>query len=192
MTALLLSKGADVTFRGCIKGWVPLHHAATHKDIEVTKLLIESGADVNICVRASDGDSSRYAGITPLHCAISCCQTKQVRFLIDQGADCSTSTVAGETTLALTIYRACLYNSEYHPPLKVLRILLEVGFNPFTRLKLYHRPWIPYKYEKSYHYRRLHYPVSFPSHIEFARKLGAGKKVIETLSKGYQPAIEGR
>lgn len=49
---LLLRNGAEMT-RG-LKDWTPLHYAASTRDLEALRLLLEAGADPTVCTRIED------------------------------------------------------------------------------------------------------------------------------------------
>jgi len=59
--ALILNQDEKRAQYADINGWTPLHYAVFHGNVEMTKLLIEKGADVN--AQAADGS-------TPLHVAV--------------------------------------------------------------------------------------------------------------------------
>jgi hypothetical protein len=58
---LILNQDEQRTQYADINGWTPLHYAVFHGNVEMTKFLIENGADVN--APAADGS-------TPLHVAV--------------------------------------------------------------------------------------------------------------------------
>ena len=75
----LLSKGYDPnTFDELSK--TPLHYAAEKEHIEIMKLLIEAGADVNVHEEAKIGN-------TPLREVAGQCSYEVAKVLIDAGAD---------------------------------------------------------------------------------------------------------
>lgn len=57
---------------------LPLHLAAAQGNLEVARLLLDAGADLD----GGDSDES-----TPLHCAVLNRRAEMVRFLLDRGAD---------------------------------------------------------------------------------------------------------
>ncbi len=91
--ALLLDRGAWVEDRDW-RGRVALHYAI--KSIEITKLLIDHGAQLNVC------DQN---GETPLHLAARLRQSEPAivvaRLLIDAGADFTIKNMDGQTPIAL-------------------------------------------------------------------------------------------
>lgn len=125
---LLISKGADVT-NADSRGETPLHIAASWRLLDVAKILIEKGANVNANgergtplhsasymgglemvqllvahgadVNAKDTD----VGFTPLHNAARGGDAGVVAFLIKQGADVNAKDRRGETPLALAMAR---------------------------------------------------------------------------------------
>lgn len=74
-------------------GWTPLHEAANHDYIEIAKLLLKSGADVN------DPGGSLCGGITPLHDAASCGNLSMMCLLMEYDANVTLRTKEGDTVL---------------------------------------------------------------------------------------------
>jgi hypothetical protein len=70
----------------------PLHLAANEGHLEIVKLLIDNGADVN-------GDS--IANLTPLHGAALAGHTEVAAFLIEKGAQIDIKSINGKTPLEL-------------------------------------------------------------------------------------------
>lgn len=100
---LLLAHGADPN-RGRVESMeTPLHHAlAGGAEIEVTRLLIQAGADVN--AKTTPGvfsynfyGSTPTRGETPLHRAAAFADLEVVRLLLQAGADRAVADVNGET-----------------------------------------------------------------------------------------------
>lgn len=99
---LLLAHGADVN-RGRDESMeTPLHHAlAGGADIEVIRLLVDSGADVNaktlpgVCSYNFYG-STPTRGETPLHRAAAFASIEIVQLLLQAGADRAVRDVRGE------------------------------------------------------------------------------------------------
>ncbi len=75
---VLLTCGADANTNSSIYGRTPLHEAAYTGNIEMAKLLIEHGAEINI----ADKD-----GKTPLHEAAGRGKLEVAKLLIEHGAD---------------------------------------------------------------------------------------------------------
>ncbi len=77
-------------------GFTPLHYAVRSGDLEVVKLLVENGADVN----AVD-----YCGYTPIHIAIDFLDGQEgadvLEYLIDHGADLMAETNYGQSVIFL-------------------------------------------------------------------------------------------
>ena len=100
---LLLAHGADVN-RGRDESMeTPLHHAlAGGADIEVIRLLVDSGADVNaktlpgVCSYNFYG-STPTRGETPLHRAAAFASIEIVQLLLQAGADRAVRDVRGES-----------------------------------------------------------------------------------------------
>jgi ankyrin repeat protein len=92
----LLAAGANVNLpsRESMKV-TPLHSAAAAKEVEIARLLIASGADVN--ARQPD------MGFTPLHEAAGNGNIEMASVLIEKGADINATTNEGKTPLAFAI-----------------------------------------------------------------------------------------
>ncbi len=92
---VLLDAGADVNTeaRNAMKVR-PIHAAAAAAQIEVTRLLIEHGADVN---------ARQQSGFTPLHEAAGSGKLEFARLFLDHGADLNARTDDGKTALTLAI-----------------------------------------------------------------------------------------
>ncbi|XP_046746534.1 tonsoku-like protein isoform X2 [Diprion similis] len=74
-------------------GWTPLHEAANHGYVEIVRLLLNAGADLN------DPGGSNCEGITPLHDAASCGNFSVMNLLIESGANIYAVTEKGDTIL---------------------------------------------------------------------------------------------
>jgi palmitoyltransferase len=100
---LLLAHGANPNRGRGESLETPLHHAlAGGADIEVLRLLIDSGADVNL--KTSPGvysynfyGSTPTRGETPLHRAAAFAPIESVRLLLEAGADRAARDVHGES-----------------------------------------------------------------------------------------------
>lgn len=77
-------------------GFTPLHYAVYSGDLEVVKLLVENGADVN----ATD-----YCGYAPIHVAVDFLYGQEgaeiLQYLIGQGADLTAETNYGQSVVFL-------------------------------------------------------------------------------------------
>jgi uncharacterized protein len=95
---LLLAGGAQVNLasRESMKV-TPLHSAAAAKEIEIARLLIASGADVN--TRQAE------SGFTPLHEAAANGNIEFATLLIEHGADINARMNDGKTPLAFALER---------------------------------------------------------------------------------------
>jgi ankyrin repeat protein len=101
---LLLAHGANPNRGRGESLETPLHHAlAGGADIEVIRLLIDSGADVNarttpgVCSHNFYG-STPTRGETPLHRAAAFASIEIVRLLLEAGADGAARDVHGESS----------------------------------------------------------------------------------------------
>lgn len=74
------------------KGVTAMHEAAKNSHVEMLRVMIEKGADVNITQ-----DEPAGAGDTPLHLACRYGNTEAVRLLIEAGADDTIQNINGET-----------------------------------------------------------------------------------------------
>jgi len=92
---ILLDAGADVNAQARNKMKVrPIHAAAAAAQIEVTRSLIERGADVN---------ERQEAGFTPLHEAAGSGKIEFARLFLDHGGDVNAKTDDGKTPLTLAM-----------------------------------------------------------------------------------------
>ncbi|KAJ8664786.1 hypothetical protein QAD02_006448 [Eretmocerus hayati] len=74
-------------------GWTPLHEAANHGHVEICRLLLRAGANVN------DPGGSGCDGVTALHDAASNGNAPVIQLLLDNGANSNMLTRAGECAL---------------------------------------------------------------------------------------------
>ncbi|XP_044014051.1 tonsoku-like protein, partial [Aphidius gifuensis] len=106
-------------------GWTPLHEATNFGYVDIVKLLIKHGADVN------DPGGAQCGGITPLHDAAACGHTIMINLLMENGADPRLVTHKGETVLdCLVAWRERVENlsqydeNEYKKICDKLRLIL--------------------------------------------------------------------
>ncbi|XP_011307128.1 tonsoku-like protein [Fopius arisanus] len=90
--AELLKQGHPVNCRDYC-GWTPLHEAANHGFLEIVKLLVNYGVNIN------DRGGHQCGKLTPLHDAATCGHIDVVDFLIEKGADPRLKTAKGDTVL---------------------------------------------------------------------------------------------
>jgi ankyrin repeat protein len=93
-------------------GCTPLHYAVEKEDFRISKLLLESGADIN----AHDRE---HIGETPLGRVADTCTPEMARFLVERGAD---PTIPGWMQIT-AMYRAEQRRDEDGPA--VVKILKE-------------------------------------------------------------------
>lgn len=74
-------------------GWLPLHEACNHGHLEIVRLLIDKGANIN------DRGGTLCNGITPLHDAASNGHLELIELMLDNGASPLAQTDSGETPL---------------------------------------------------------------------------------------------
>lgn len=106
-----------------VTGWSALHFAADHNLIDIAKLLISNGADIN----AQDHKLQ-----TPLYKAIWNPHVEMIKLLIDLGADLEVVDHMGRTPLGY----ACYYNQ-----LESIEILLNAGASKTDRDHWNKMPW---------------------------------------------------
>jgi len=101
VTKLLIENGLDVSAKTDsksppeIRGVTPLHIAAGKDKFEMSEVLIEHGADLNI--------SGSYYEFTPLHLASKEGKNDMVELLISKGAEVNAESKRGETPLDLAV-----------------------------------------------------------------------------------------
>ena len=78
-------------------GDTPIYEAAAHNHPELVRLLLDYGADINVCTNF---------GETPLHGAILAHHLSMVTLLLDNGADINASLAHGQTPLRLAVIRS--------------------------------------------------------------------------------------
>ncbi|KAM0733349.1 Tonsoku-like protein [Formica fusca] len=88
----LLSSGHSTNVRDHC-GWSPLHEAANHGYVDIAKLLLRHGANVN------DPGGVSCKGVTPLHDAACCGHFSMMQLLIQHGANVTLKTHGGDTVL---------------------------------------------------------------------------------------------
>ncbi len=110
----LISMGANVNTTNAI-GSTPLHFAAISGNLDIVRLLLENGAEVN--AKTNGGD---LPGVTPIHAAAFEGQTRIVELLLVKGADINAVTQSGYTPLRRSVDQGDLV---------MAKLLLEKGGN---------------------------------------------------------------
>lgn len=88
----LLSKGHPIHVRDSF-GWTPLHEAANYDFVEIAKILIKHGADIN------DPGGPECKAVTPLLDAAQNGNFSMIYFLLENGANPNAVTAEGDTVL---------------------------------------------------------------------------------------------
>lgn len=115
-----LEKGVDINSRGGLYLWPPLHYAVHDNNLDMVKLLIDKGANVNrktmeqvtalmwatdignteiVLENGADIDAINFKGHTALIIAVRKEKLEMVKFLIDNNAELNTKSNYGQTTL---------------------------------------------------------------------------------------------
>lgn len=94
----MINVGANVKHRSKDTGSTPLSMGASAGDIEVCKLLLELGADVNSAQEDPDGI---LTGFTPLLWAANRSTSQLVELLIKAGANVNQVNISGQTALMI-------------------------------------------------------------------------------------------
>lgn len=140
--------------------WCLLHIAARHNQKEVAKLLLDSGADVNIkswCESTplhyaaycghlevvkllidcgANINAKDRKGITPLYKAACWGKIEMVALLISLGADINVKTNSGYTvlhTIASNIESDCFYEHPVNNRIEIIKLLLNLGIDKETK-----------------------------------------------------------
>lgn len=91
MANILLENGADPNFSND-RGWYPLHFAIQSQNMDIVKLLVEHGANIN----QQDG----IFGNTPVFIAVSKTEGREfIDFFLNLGADVTIPNKMGITAL---------------------------------------------------------------------------------------------
>jgi ankyrin repeat protein len=103
--------------------WTPLHWAAGYGRVEIARMLIDAGADVNV---------QDEWGKTSLHWAASRGKVEIAQMLIDAGADLNLQTNGGWTPLHM---------AAWHRRLEIVRMLIDAGARKDIPNKNGHLPY---------------------------------------------------
>jgi ankyrin repeat protein len=92
---LLLTNGADPNLQATNSSKVnALHSAVARQNIELCKLFIQQGGNVNAC---------QTQNVTPLHSAAHLGNLELVKLLVDNGADIGSKTDGGKTAMDFAV-----------------------------------------------------------------------------------------
>jgi ankyrin repeat protein len=110
---LLIEKGVDLNIISTLSGYNPLTTSINKKNIEVAKLLIEKGANI---------DFQNDNGISPLMVAIAGNLYELIKLLIYLNVNIDNKTIDGDTPLIFAV--------KYKNPVDIINLLLEKGADP--------------------------------------------------------------
>ncbi|MCB9493752.1 MAG: ankyrin repeat domain-containing protein [Epsilonproteobacteria bacterium] len=94
-----------------IRGWTQLHDAVQKKNIEMVRLLLQEGHDIDV-------NAQTHAGWTPLHYVVSQHYLEMAELLVSSGANVNAKTDAGWTVL---------HYAAYAGDCRIVKFLLEKG-----------------------------------------------------------------
>ena len=89
-----IEKGVDINTRGGLYLWPPLHYAVHNNNIEMSKLLIDNGANVNV---------KNMDKVTALMWAADIGNTEIAQLLLENGADIDAINFKGHTALIIAV-----------------------------------------------------------------------------------------
>jgi ankyrin repeat protein len=102
----LIESGEDVNAQDNFVG-TALHWVALKNDIDSARLLIASGADVNL-PRIIDNERPQDRGRTPLMSAASVNAVGVIELLVTEGANIDAKLVSGHTALHMAVYSSSI------------------------------------------------------------------------------------
>jgi uncharacterized protein len=112
-----LLKNEDININTLSEGWSPLHLAAHFGHIEIVRLLLEQGADVQV-------KSGNNMANTPLHAAAANMKNRQemISLLLSHGADINEKQSGGWTIL---------HQAAQHNDPEMIAYFVEKGADPY-------------------------------------------------------------
>lgn len=126
-----ISKGADINEYNDM-GWTPLIQAVVQSNEAICALLIENGADINLCSIPSDYDPIGGKGpecVSAMYAAASFGKKEMMELLIEAGADFSIPDENGATPLHIASGDDLMFNQ-----------LIEYGADPEAKTNLGYKP----------------------------------------------------
>ncbi|MBA0630009.1 hypothetical protein Godav_002144, partial [Gossypium davidsonii] len=122
LVRLLLAAGADPTAQDGQHGRTALHTAAMANDVELVKIILDAGVDVNI---------RNVHNTTPLHVALARGATSCVGLLLSAGADCNLQFVVRYAFLAqcltCNVFGDCVLSYEIFWEVRLLGVCGGIG-----------------------------------------------------------------
>jgi len=123
-TLLLLKKGANINYYNKYNYTTPLYTAVKQKNVEMQQLLINNGANVNLCESVICCDK-------PLLLASHENDIETIKMLTENGAHLNTTSIVGETALHLaTSFEVVKYLVERGADVNAVD---DYGWTPFIR-----------------------------------------------------------
>ncbi len=123
----MLDAGCAVDAKNSSGGWIPLHGAAYYNRVEIAKLLIDAGANVDI------QDNDRYGYGAALHLAAAYYRAEIAQLLLDADANVDLQNSWGATPLYRASFGETLSISASKRREDTVRVLLDANANAKLR-----------------------------------------------------------